>query len=294
MERLRLILKILLLLPLWGFLLWLGFCVEPADVRVEHISAPLADWPADAAPARITIVGDIHATAWDAPKLDALVQAVIATEPEAVILLGDYFYTTGWRHFNMSPEAVAQHLAPLAEHCPVYFVLGNHDCFPELMCIHTKLERVGFIPLDTRRDHVHVFANGQGIRLRGTPFIPENEDAARLRPRFSKAHEHHHAHPLVVVSHNPYHFMRWELAGDLVLCGHTHGGQICLKRMRPFLPFSKIPLAWQRGGWHQAANGAPLYISRGTGMTKLPLRFNCPPEITVLQLRGSGSARPLN
>lgn len=286
MERIRLLLKLLLLLALGGLVVWRGAFVEPERLCVVHVEAELAGWPADAAPVRVALLGDIHAAQWDAQRLDRIVQTTLAEKPEAVFLLGDFCFTTGKHRFGMPTAEVAERLAPLAEHCQVYYVMGNHDGFLELRDLGKHLRAAGFVPLRAHRDTVHVFTNGQGVRLRGTPFVPEKADASRLRPYFNPGRGGKPGRPLITVSHNPYHFLKWKLAGDLILCGHTHGGQICLPGMIPFIPTPYMPPSWQQGGWHRAASGAPLYITRGLGMTKLPLRLSCPPEITILQLRG--------
>jgi predicted MPP superfamily phosphohydrolase len=77
---------------------------------------------------------------------------------------------------------------------------------------------------------------------------------------------------------------------QLYLCGHTHGGQICLPERGPLLTNSKAPRFTAAGSWqHQKMTG---YTSRGAGPSGIPLRFNCPGEISLITLcKGNGSSK---
>jgi predicted MPP superfamily phosphohydrolase len=91
--------------------------------------------------------------------------------------------------------------------------------------------------------------------------------------------------PRVIISHNPdgVTALAPDARVDLVLAGHTHGGQVVL-------PLLGAPMRHARVcGWHCASGWvpnpyAPLYVSTGVG-SFLPLRFNCPPEVLAVKLR---------
>jgi predicted MPP superfamily phosphohydrolase len=75
---------------------------------------------------------------------------------------------------------------------------------------------------------------------------------------------------------------------NLYLTGHTHGGQICLPVLGPLLKNAQCTRAQVRGLWrHKAITGHTLtgYTSPGLGCTSAPVRYNCPPEATILELR---------
>jgi len=79
----------------------------------------------------------------------------------------------------------------------------------------------------------------------------------------------------------------------LYLCGHTHGGQICLPeplKRGPLLTNSRAPRFTASGLWQY--QGMTGYTSRGAGASSIPLRFNCPGEITVITLRKDKSEPP--
>jgi predicted MPP superfamily phosphohydrolase len=70
---------------------------------------------------------------------------------------------------------------------------------------------------------------------------------------------------------------------DLYLCGHTHGGQICLPWIGPPFLNARCRREYGSGEWrHNAMQG---YTNRGIGTSTLPVRYNCPPEAAVITLR---------
>jgi hypothetical protein len=88
----------------------------------------------------------------------------------------------------------------------------------------------------------------------------------------------------ILLSHTPEIYRQAAHAGfDLMLCGHTHGGQICLPGGVPLTLDAKCPRYMGRGAWRYG----PLqgYTSAGAGTCIVPVRLNCPPEVTVHTLR---------
>jgi predicted MPP superfamily phosphohydrolase len=88
----------------------------------------------------------------------------------------------------------------------------------------------------------------------------------------------------ILLSHTPEVFRQAAHAGfDLMLSGHTHGGQICLPGGFPVTRGGRVPRRVVGGAWrHHAMCG---YTSTGAGVSVVPLRLNCPPEITLHTLR---------
>jgi predicted MPP superfamily phosphohydrolase len=73
---------------------------------------------------------------------------------------------------------------------------------------------------------------------------------------------------------------------DLIICGHTHGGQVYIPfyGTPPFLPVQNMNYNF---GLKTSKKGLPVFISKGVGWGAFPVRFNCPPEIAVLELVSS-------
>jgi hypothetical protein len=88
----------------------------------------------------------------------------------------------------------------------------------------------------------------------------------------------------ILLAHSPEAYMSASTYhADLYLCGHTHGGQICLSPLTPLLTNSRAPRFMASGHWNY--EGMTGYTSRGAGASGVPLRFNCPGEITLITLR---------
>ena len=91
----------------------------------------------------------------------------------------------------------------------------------------------------------------------------------------------------ILLSHSPEPYQRAAHAGfDLMLSGHTHGGQICLPGGVALMTNADCPRRFCKGAWHYHAMQG--YTSVGSGSSVVGVRFNCPPAITLHHLR-SGS-----
>jgi hypothetical protein len=88
----------------------------------------------------------------------------------------------------------------------------------------------------------------------------------------------------ILLSHTPEIYRQAAHAGfDALLCGHTHGGQICLPGSIPITLDATLPRKFGRGAWKY--NEMSGYTSVGAGSSVLPVRLNCRPEITLHTLR---------
>lgn len=264
------------------------FFAEPLRITVQEVPVAMRGWEQGCAPARIVLLADLHAGWRDSARLDRIVAHTLAQKPEAVLLLGDYFCALKPGD-AMPARQIAAHLAPLAKCCPVYYVCGNHDMGQAGAELRREFKKKGFLCIENS-EHVLTFANGQKLRLRGMAFVSE---PLKITPRTGRRQEQRFAKdklpqdmPLLVATHNPYYFLNHRLWVDLAVTGHTHGGQVCLPGGRP----CAAPAPWSpkttRAGMHRNKSGCPVYVSRGLGLSRLPIRFCCPPEITVLLLQG--------
>jgi predicted MPP superfamily phosphohydrolase len=172
----------------------------------------------------------------------------------------------------------AQILAGLT--CPErYGVLGNHDANINPRVIRNHMEANG-LPLLVNQ-HVRIERQGQHIFLGGLddiawgqPNVSESVPAAPDAPVILMCHEPDFADDIATHQRGPL--------VDLILSGHTHGGQVRL----PGLPPVGLPLLgriYVQG--HFLVGSSQLYVNRGIGTVGLPFRLNCKPEITVLTLR---------
>jgi predicted MPP superfamily phosphohydrolase len=156
----------------------------------------------------------------------------------------------------------------------VYGVLGNHDTIQMV----PDLERMGIRIL--LNEHVAIERDGGSIFLAGI------DDAHFYRvDNIEKAAGEMHRHDFsILLSHTPEIYRQASHAGfHLLLAGHTHGGQVCLPGGVPIILQSALPRSMGNGAW--VYRGMAGYTSVGTGSCGVPVRFNCPPEITLHRLR---------
>ncbi len=94
---------------------------------------------------------------------------------------------------------------------------------------------------------------------------------------------------VVMLSHTPETYKEaWVSGVDYILAGHTHGGQLCLPNGAPIITNTNCPRSFTSGPWqYKSMKG---YTSRGIGTSCLPVRFFCPPEVTIHELNGNNKA----
>jgi predicted MPP superfamily phosphohydrolase len=189
------------------------------------------------------------------------------------VLTGDY------RARTVGPFAAA--LAALGQlraalRAPCHAVLGNHDSLRmvppmEAMGYRVLLNEATAIARGDAR--VHLAGVDDAHHYRGADVAR----AAAAIPRDAVS---------ILLSHTPETYAHAAAAGfDLFLCGHTHGGQICLPGGVPLVTEARSPRRLARGAWrHDTMVG---YTSVGAGASIVPVRLNCPPEITLHRLRAA-------
>jgi predicted MPP superfamily phosphohydrolase len=192
--------------------------------------------------------------------------------PDIVALTGDY--VTLSRSYIWP---VAEALGKLQARLGVFAVLGNHDFQAGAEEITRAL----------RAHHIRVLRNSRyPVRTRSaTLWIAGVDDLwweaddlqAALRAIPSRD-------PKILLCHNPLGVrLAAEHGVDLVLSGHTHGGQVRLPVVGSLYGRSKLGERFVEG-WNRL-NGTQIYVSRGIGKVLVPLRVGCPPEISCLRLR---------
>jgi len=213
---------------------------------------------------------DLHIDA--APDFPAvLIEATRGLDYDLCVLTGDY------RARTYGPwDATIAGLAALRPHLKgtPYAVLGNHDT----LRLVPGMEALGYRML--LNESTEIRRGDATIHLAGI------EDAFYYRlDNFHRAVE---AVPedavSILLSHTPEPYRQAAHAGfDLMLCGHTHGGQICLPNGMPLRTHARHARRFARGAWrYHAMTG---YTSAGSGTSLVDVRLNCPPEITLHRLR---------
>jgi uncharacterized protein len=240
--------------------------------RVERVQAHAPDLRD---PVRVAFLADLHFGPFmRIGSVAAWVDAVGAAEPDLVLLGGDLVEGTS----GVDTGPLLRELTRLRAPYGAFVIWGNHDHtrFPDLATFAGALERAGITVLRNR-----------GVAVRDDLYVagiddydvgePDVEAALRARPQNSAC---------LLVSHNPDALFMVPEDVDLTLCGHTHGGQVLIPGVGALVKSRGYGQLFARG-WTRAPGLA--YVSRGLGVGLVPMRLNCPPELTIVELLPVGA-----
>lgn len=264
-----------------------AFRIEPRWPEIVRVSLPTA-WLHGGERLRIVHLSDLHASpAVPLEWLAEVFRLALAEQPDAICLTGDYV-TSGT---TVDMGLYRKLLRSVAEKVPVFACMGNHDGGKwgkrsgrreSSQAIRTLLAEAGVRVLHNTNEEVVV----AGVRAQ---FVGLGDLWAKeFDPR--RAFESLPRQPdclRVTLSHNPdskaiLQYYHWEL----LLCGHTHGGQVVIPGYGPpILPIMDRAFAQ---GLHPY-EGRRVYVTRGIGGVYGGVRFYCRPEISVLDLHAAES-----
>ena len=258
--------------------------VEPTWLELNHHQVPIADLHPHFGGLRIVQLTDFHCGHQvPASYLAEAVALAQAQSPDVVVLTGDFVHK-GFQHVTAVARVLGKLTAPLG----VFAVLGNHD--------FSVRNSLGF----RRHPHLHRAVadalRGQDIRVLHNETVTLSRAGARLHLTgvedlwsrvcdLDRAFHGLSPHvPRVVLAHNPITIEH--LAGhrcDLMLSGHTHGGQVNIPGIGGFLG----PKARRFAAGMYTVRKSLLYVNKGVGFG-LRVRFGVRPEVAVLILQAVG------
>ena len=244
---------------------------EPYMLAVENHTVALKRLPAALEGLRIVHLSDIHHSPFTGrEQIERAVEAANSLQPDLVVLTGDYV-----SHEREYAAPCAEMLGRLRARCGVYAVLGNHDHWVDAQLVTDLFRAEGIRMLvneGMRFEH-----NGASFWLAGVDDTMVGQEDLSLALAGSREDE-----LKLLLAHNPVILRRAARAGvDLVLSGHTHGGQVTWRSERS--ASGKVRRRILRGlGRHGETQ---IYVTRGLGTVVLPLRYGCLPEVAHLQLR---------
>jgi uncharacterized protein len=246
------------------------------QIKLRHHRFGLPHLPSAFEGFRILHLSDLHVD-MDPLALNALIERLTGVDYDLCVLTGDYRKKT-WGSIDGAMDGMRE----LRRHLrgEIYAVLGNHDSIRMV----PELEAMGYRLLLNENQAIE--REGQQI------FIAGVDDAHFYRvDNLEKAAEGlPNDIPRLLLCHTPELFRQSAHAGfDVFLCGHTHGGQICLPGGIALTLDADCPRAIGKGAWqHQGMQG---YTSVGAGTSIVNVRLNCPPEITVHTLVRTAASR---
>ena len=247
--------------------------IEPYNYWVSDTDIFIRDLPQAFEGFRITQLTDIHhSRILGISEVRRVVNLAQQTKPDMFVLTGDYS-TTYRRYIEPCAEALSALSAPEG----VWAVLGNHDHYTDPELTTRALQR----------HHIAVLNNAHTTLQRGSDSLQLSgiDDWGWNATDWPRAFSGLKTNaPTILLSHQPSVLDLEQTKNvSLILSGHTHGGQLKF----PFLgaPASLFTndLRYARGLFQRGET--QLYVSTGTGVIGLPLRFGVRPEIAVLRLR---------
>ena len=248
------------------------FCVERHIFQVNTYRIPVPNLPPKFDGYRIAQLTDLHhGFLMPQTVVEKIIHKTNTLQKDLIVCTGDYILE---RNATKQIDTVWPQLMKLNANDGVYSVLGNHDHWGS-----------------TDRSLYWLEKSGQSIRHKAVPIIKGDEriwiggagdymeDDLGIDDAFQHVPD---SECKVLLSHNPDSADTvYNTQIDLMISGHTHGGQVNIPFIGP--PILPVKNKLYSSGFIRT-EGTNLYISRGLGWAMIPVRFNCLPEISVLRL----------
>jgi len=258
-----------------------GTFIEPNSITITEVAVPFPTTEN----IKVALIADMHKGGFTKPgHLERVVNTMNTLELDAILIAGDFLDGLQYSPTLLEP------LQRLETKYGAYGVLGNHDMvvYPEHEHAINTGQQIEDLVTALQSYGISILRQGTTtINIPNNPITVGGIDdlvVGRGNPTLAFAGTDNKS-PTILISHNPSVVKYLDnLKVDLVVAGHTHGGQIAL----PFIgPISKLPTSlgqkFDQGlfTWNETTQ---LAITRGLGETFLRLRFWLPPEIMVLNL----------
>lgn len=257
-----------------------GYRVEPNLLRVRHHHVDRSGDATEVTTLRILHLTDIQ-TPVIGPREELVLRTGLSYRPDLIVLTGDYVQDELGRP---SEEQAARDLRALISRIGFWAPLGvfatEGDAGPSCRSVFAGTAVRCLVDEST----LVTLQGGETLSITGlSRGGGRQRDSAWLERLLNGGPRGDHR---IAISHSPDFVDSIPEPVDLVLAGHTHGGQVVLPFLGPPKTSSRLPRLYA-GGLHEY-RGTPLHVSRGVGMERgfdLPVRFLCPPEICVLDMR---------
>jgi predicted MPP superfamily phosphohydrolase len=248
------------------------FCIERYIFQVNTYRIPVPNLPSNFHGFTIAQLADLHyGFLMPLMVVEHIIHKINTLQKDVIVCTGDYIHE---RNETTQIDTVWPHLMKLNANSGVYSVLGNHDHWGNTDRSLYWLEKSG---QSIRHKAVPIIKGEERIWIGGAGDYLEDDlgiDAAFQRVPDSECK--------ILLSHNPDSAdTHYKTRIDLMISGHTHGGQVNIPFIGP--PILPVKNKSYSNGFVRTGR-TNLYISKGLGWAIIPIRFNCLPEISVLKL----------
>lgn len=238
------------------------------DIKLEYVNIDIKNLKKSY---KIAQLSDIHIGGLiDKSFIKDLVQRVNALNVDLIVITGDLVDIEMQKAKNILAE-----LANLNSTYGTFFVAGNHEYFHDIAKIIETLNGLGIRVLEN--ENVYIGDADEGFNLAGVYDIFGYRTNTFV-PDLNKALENLKNSPTVLLAHQPKYIDEVTDSVDLVLSGHTHGGQLF-----PFMFLVKLQQPYI-SGLHQHNKELQIYVNKGTGFWGPPMRLGASSEITEITL----------
>jgi len=253
---------VLFLLIIWSVL------IEPNMLAVNYLNLKSKELKG----LKIIFVSDFHVKKNQKKSLIRVVNKINEQNPDLVLTTGDF--VNGHNEKDSMPiEEISKELSKLKSKYGIYSVLGNHDWWQDGEKIKFSLKKNGIVVLGNENRVVKI--KNKNLCIIGVEDITTR--SINIEEAFKNA-----SSPSILLTHSPdvFPMLTKNKKTDLILSGHTHGGQVTI----PFIGALLVPSCYGRR-YAQGLieeNNKIMFVTKGIGTSILPIRFNCTPEIVVI------------
>jgi hypothetical protein len=244
------------------------------NLRLNEITLELKGLPAGFDNCRILFIADLHIEGLD-NLADKIVELIKNVQYDYCLLGGDYCLYDKY-DINLTKQRIKKIIENIKTN-KIYGVLGNHDYYE----VATFLQSLGVTMLIN--ENVPIERKGATIYLAGVDdcYLFDCADIAQANQGIPANSFK------ILLSHCPQLYKQGQKYGfNLLIAGHTHGGQICLPAGIPIIKCTKIPRKFIKGKWQY--KNMTGFTTAGAGSSgNVIARFNCPPEVALLTLKSS-------
>ncbi len=235
--------------------------VQKVDIDIKGLKKPY----------KIAQISDTHIGGLiDKKFIKSIVTKVNACNPDLVVITGDLIDID-----IKKAQPILQELKELQSTYGTYYIVGNHEYFHGIENIIAAVKTLGIRVLEN--ENVYIGEEARGFNLAGV-YDVFGYRAGKFLPDILKALKGTQDSPTVLLAHQPRFIEEVPSDVDLVLSGHTHGGQIYPFRFLVSLAQPYI------SGLHQHTKDLQIYVNKGTGFWGPPMRLGASAEITDITL----------
>lgn len=258
----KIFLIVIIILGVWAFL------IEPSILKVSIINLKNNHLKG----LKVVFIGDLHVKPYQKKHLKNIVKKISEQHPDLILCIGD-FVSGHKKSQSLSIEEITQELSVLKPKYGFYTTLGNHDWWQGGENIEKVLEESGIIVLGN--ENITININDKKLCIAGI------EDLSTKGVDIEKALKNIHQ-PSILLSHSPdvFPLINKQNKIDLVLAGHTHGGQVRFPFIGPLIVPSDYGNKYAQGLIEESNH--IMFVTKGIGTSIIPVRFNCTPEIVVI------------